>query len=340
VESKILLIRLKSIGDVLFTLPAVNLIRDNFPGARVTYLTSAENIQMVAGFSQLDEVFSIDRHQLRDRPIDGVKSFFKLLGRLRGERFSHVVDLQGYGETAFLTRWTGALHRWGSVYRPARRWAYTLGIDRDDRLHPGEWGRSLLIQCGLHATPVRNEFRLAEEHLRNARLFLTANGVDPGIPILYLQPFTSTPSRNWPLEAYRALAMEWRSRGVQVVFSGGPANRAALEPLRTDGFLVAAGLPRMTDAGLMKLSSLVVGGDTGFLHLATAMGTRVLMLKSPGSATWPFGHPDWVLAPEHSEPVASILLARVVEATAAILTGGGDRAGSRASIRPPVRLAQ
>ena len=65
-----------------------------------------------------------------------------------------------------------------------------------------------------------------------------------------------------------ALAGYWRARGWQVVFGGGPGDLTALEPARAEGFTVLAGQPRMTAAGLIKLSTVVVGGDTGFLHLA------------------------------------------------------------------------
>src|SRR5205823_5653620 len=157
----------------------------------------------------------------------------------------------------------------------------------------------LLGQCGLRLTPARNDFSLPEHDLELARAILAERGCDPGQPILYLQPFTSSAHKNWPLEKYLALARFWRARGVQVLFGGGPADPPALEPARAAGFVVLAGVPRMTDAGVMKLSSVVVGGDTGFLHLAVALGKRIVMLMKPagpGSAV-PFGHPDWVVAP-------------------------------------------
>ena len=320
----ILLIRLKSIGDVLFTLPAVHLVRENFPAARIVFLTSAENCTLLAGFAEVDQVIGLDRRELRDRPLAGAGAVLRLLRRLRHEGFSHIVDLQGYGETALLTRLIGAPRRWGSVYRAGRRWAYTRGLDRDDSIHPGEWGRSLLIRCGLTPRPARNDFTLPAEHTLLSRKFLAAHNCDSAKPILYLQPFTSTAERNWPLEKYHSLARHWRERGFLVLFSGGPVNRAALEPMRADGFLVAAGLARLTDAGLMKASALVVGGDTGFLHLATALGTRVLMLKVQGSSTGPFMHPEWILAPKAGQAVAEIPLETVLAETTAILAPRGN----------------
>ncbi len=57
----ILLIRLKSIGDILFLLPAVHRVRENFPGAKITFLTSRENASLLEGFREVDEIITLDR---------------------------------------------------------------------------------------------------------------------------------------------------------------------------------------------------------------------------------------------------------------------------------------
>ena len=59
-NENILLIRLKSIGDVLFTLPAVHRVRENFPGAKITFLTSRENAPLLEGFREVDGVITLD----------------------------------------------------------------------------------------------------------------------------------------------------------------------------------------------------------------------------------------------------------------------------------------
>src|SRR3974390_2072732 len=136
-DPKILLMRLKSMGDVVFTLPAVHLLRESFPRARITFLVSAENAPLLEGFREVDETISLNRARYRSgNPLHILTETFTLFRRLRGGRFSLVVDFQGYGETAWLARLSGAPRRWGSIYGPGRRWAYTHGVTRNDRLHP------------------------------------------------------------------------------------------------------------------------------------------------------------------------------------------------------------
>ena len=77
----------------------------------------------------------------------------------------------------------------------------------------------------------------------------------------------------------------------------------------------------------MKLSTLIVGGDTGFLHLAVALGKRVLMLMQyvgPGSAA-PYGHTDWALVPRGDLPLSSISPEEVIQASAEAFPSHGTK---------------
>ena len=323
-NENILLIRLKSIGDVLFTLPAVHAVRENFPGAKLYFLVSKENALLLRGFLEIDEVLPLDRAVYFSKNLPAMcRSTFELLRRLREPRFSRVIDFQGYGETEFFAWWSGAPQRSGSVYHPPRGWTYTRGVRRNKHIHPADGNLSLLQQCGLHIGEIRNEFVLPGDALDEAKQFFAAHNLDAARPTLFIQPFTSSPHKNWPLENFLALATHWRARGTQVTFGGGPSERAALEPARVAGFPVAAGTPLLVTAGLMKLSTVIVGADTGLLHLAVAMGRRVMMLmrfNAPGN-THPFRHADWTVMPPAGKSILEIPTTAVIEACARAFIG-------------------
>ena len=318
-NENILLIRLKSIGDILFTLPAVHAVRENFPDAKLHFLVSKENAPLLRGFSAIDEVIPLDRAVYSSKDLPAMcRSTLGLLRRLRKPKFSLAIDFQGYGETEMLSWWTGAPVRCGCVYNRARGWTYTRGVRRDDRIHPAEGCLSLLQQCGLRIGEIRNEFVPPGDALDEAGQFFAAHNLDAARPTLFIQPFTSSPQKNWPLENFLALAAHWRARGTQVIFGGGPSERARLEPARAAGFPVAAGTPLLVTAGLMKLSTVIAGADTGLLHLAVAMGRRVVMLirfNAPGN-THPFQHADWTVMPPAGKAVFEIPNTAVIEACA------------------------
>ncbi|HUB87663.1 MAG TPA: glycosyltransferase family 9 protein [Verrucomicrobiae bacterium] len=313
-DENILLIRLKSIGDILFTLPSVHAIRENFPGARLHFLVSRENAPLLRGFADVNEIIPLDRAIFRSWNFPAAcADAFRLVRQLRRKKFSLAVDFQGYGETALLGWWSGAPMRWGRE----REWLYTRGARHHHEVHPAGWNLSLLRQGGLRIGEIRNEFVLPAESFAEARKFFAANHLDETGPVLFIQPFTSTPAKNWPLDKFLELAGHWRSRGVPVIFGGGAAEREALEPARAAGFPVAAGVPLLVSAGLMKLSTLVIGADTGLLHLAVAMGKRVVMLmqsNAPGNSH-PFMHPEWAILPTARQAVSKIQVNTVIETT-------------------------
>jgi ADP-heptose:LPS heptosyltransferase len=270
---------------------------------------------------------TLDRTKLQSgNPLKIIPEFLRLLRSLRAGKFSLVVDFQGYGETAWLTWFTGAPQRWGSVYSKGRAWAYTRGIRRPGGLHLADWNLSLLRQCGLKIGRIQNEFILPQNALDAAKSFLSGEKLEVVKPTLFIQPFTSSPQKNWPLENYLAVARHWRARGAQVVWGGGPGDGAVLEPARREGFTVSAGVPLLVTGGLMQLSTLVLGGDTGALHLAVALGKRVLMLMheaSPGSPV-PFQHPEWVVEAPRPEAIGEISVAEVNAAVARGLNAPTD----------------
>jgi len=324
--ARILVIRLTAIGDVVLTLPAVSTLRQNFPAAKITFLTTTENAALLRGFRDVDETVALDRAAFRSgNPWRIGKEFFCLLRGLRAGKFLLAVDLQGNGESAWLTRFTGAPARWGVVHKAGRRHAFTQSVDRRREIHAAEMHLELLRHCGLNAAAARNEFFLPADALDAARDFFAANKIVPEKPVLFLQPFTSSPAKNWPLENYLALARHWQARGWQVVFGGGPADAAALEPVRALGFVISAGVPLLVTGGLMQLATLTVGGDTGALHLAVAQGKRVVMLMNTNrlGRPHPFRHAEWTLAPAIERKIANIAASTVIAACEAALEQAG-----------------
>lgn len=323
-ESNILVIRLKSMGDVVFALPVVHRLRDCYPNARLSFLVSAENAPLLQGFRDVDETIVLDRSRYRGgNPFHILGDTLSLIRRLRRGQYSLVVDLQSYGETAWLTRLSGAPRRWGCVHTTARPWAYTFTTSYSNKIHPVDCYLSLLNQGGLPLAAVRNEFVLPEAAMDEARQFLVEHQLAPGRPTLLIQPFTSTVTKTWPLERYLAVARHWRERGRQVIFSGGPADRPALEPVRQDGFAISAGRTLLVSGGLAKLSTLTLAGDTGLLHLATALGKRavgIIRSTAPGNK-YPYLHPEWAVTPVGSLNVRTIETEKVIAACEEALAG-------------------
>jgi heptosyltransferase-1 len=320
--ANILVIKWKSMGDLLFTIPAVHVLRENFPRARITYMTSAENAGIAMGFIEVDGRLVVDRKVFKSgNPLAMAGSTLDLLGRLRRARFDLVLDLQCYAETAAMAWLSGAPEIWGfQIGNRMRSAAYTRSLPRNDDLHPADANLELLAHCGVKGSPgmLPSGFRLPQTGRDEAREFLARNGVEESARVLFIQPFTSSPDKNWPLDRQMAVAEHWRGQGLRVIFGGGPQERDALKCAMVAGFPVCAGLTLPTVTWVVERAAAVVGGDTGLLHVATAMGRRVVMLmgpRRPGGCI-PYGHPDWVVAANPGQRVAEVPVERVNEAIA------------------------
>jgi ADP-heptose:LPS heptosyltransferase len=279
------------------------------------FLVSKEFAPLLRGFPRIDEVLCLDRAGFRSKNVSvTISNLLQLICKLRARKFSLAIDFQGYGETAWLSWMSGAPERWGGIYRFNRSWAYTRGVERDDSSHPAEGNLSLLGKCGLRIGEVHNEYILPADAITEAENFFTKNGLEKNKKTLFLQPFTSSPGKNWPLNNFLALARYFQPR-FQIIFGGGPAERNALKPAQEAGFVIAAGAPLLVSAGLIKLSTLAVGSDTGLLHLAVAMGKRVVMLMPhEGVTTRPFRHGDWAMAPAIGKTISEITVEEMVTA--------------------------
>jgi len=255
----ILLVRLKSMGDVLFTLPAVHALRAAFAEEPITFLVSKEYASLLQGFHGVSSIIELDRSRFRGfHPLKILTEACSLLRRMRRQQFRIAIDLQGYGETALLTRVSGAQERWGTVYRSARRWAYTKAVPRNMQIHPVDDHLALLKQNGMPCATVRNQFVLPQFAREKAAECFSKYNLRTDTPTVFIQPFTSASQKNWPLERYLEVAQLWRKREWQVLFGGGPEDRGALEPAVAAGYPVSAETPLLVSAGLANLSSFVL----------------------------------------------------------------------------------
>ena len=202
---QILLVRLRLIGDVVFTTPAIRALRRRFPEARLTYLVEESAAPVVAGNPHLDEVIAIPRTRGLRRVLDD----WKVARALRARRFDVVVDFHGGPRGSWLTWLTGAKRRIGYTV-VGRRWMYTTAVPRPRELRPrhsveNQWDLLQPLGIGGDAAPAFHvEMPVDAAVAAGVARRLAQAGVDSSHELVVVHVSSNSPFRRWPAESFAA----------------------------------------------------------------------------------------------------------------------------------------
>jgi lipopolysaccharide heptosyltransferase II len=314
---QILLVRLRLIGDVVFTTPAIRALRRHFPDARLTYLVEEAAAPVVRGNPHLDEVIAI----ARTHGLARVREDLRIGRMLRARRFDVVIDFHGGPRGSWLTWLTGAPRRIGYTVA-GRSWMYTTAVARPRELrrrHSVENQWDLLAALGLPAPDrARDPLEMVEDAEARAGIDrrLAAAGLGEGEPIVVMHVSAGNPFRRWPVESFAAVAAGLVNRDPTraVVLTSGPSERQAalVAGELARGQLGTAGrrILQIGEVSLTELRALVgraalyIGGDSGPLHVAGTTATPVVGLFGPTLAVRSMPWRDPQLPAEAVEPGA------------------------------------
>jgi len=303
---KILLIRLRLIGDVVFTTPAIRAVRRVFPHARLAYLVEPPALPVVAHNPHLDEVIVAERQAGWRRSA----SDLGLAWRLRRAAFDVVVDFHGGPRASWLTRATGAPRRIG--YEVAgRSWHYTDAVARPRELRPrhsveNQWDLLPILDSGLsrRPDPADDRVEMAESPEAAASLSrrLAESGVTAAHRIIVVHVSAGNPFRRWPADFFVELASRLGAEAPdrRIILTSGPSEAGAARAIaegarratrgREDTILTGEEFSLAELRSLVARAALFIGGDSGPLHVASTSDVPIVGLYGPTlpvrSAPW------------------------------------------------------
>ncbi|HYM62982.1 MAG TPA: lipopolysaccharide heptosyltransferase I [Thermoanaerobaculia bacterium] len=280
----ILVVRLSALGDVIHTLPAVAALRAALPRCRIGWVVEPPYRELIELVAPVDEVFTIGVKRWRRQSVSTTwREIQELRGAMREfARGAVAIDFQGLIKSAAIAWSSGARLRYGFERAAIREsWALmflnrTISVDRTH--HVVDWNLDLArgIVPSIGAAPPVDLSPFA------ARPSGTPASLSGRIVLL---PGAGRASKIWPAARFRdcARAIEARS-GKLPVIAWGPGEYELAESIAAGGCAEIApptGLRELT--WLLRESQLVIAGDTGPLHLAAALGTKVVALFGPTS---------------------------------------------------------
>jgi heptosyltransferase-1 len=285
--TRLLIVRLGALGDIVHAIPVAAALRRAFPAARIDWLVSAKHREI------LDLVPVIDRRLVINDRGDGSggTSLLGAIAELRRSRYDVAIDLQGLIKSAVLARLSGAPRVVGFSARYARERAarlfYTAAHDpgRGGLYDPRETRHVVDINLGLLGllgiTAPAREFPIEDVDSDAARGAREQTGGRYAL----LNPGAAWPNKRWPPARLAAIAVELRARhGLMSVVLWGPGEHALAVEVVAGANGAAVLSPRTTIADLVALArraALMVSGDTGPTHIAAALGTPIVGIYGP-----------------------------------------------------------
>ncbi|MDN5871546.1 MAG: glycosyltransferase family 9 protein [Nitrococcus sp.] len=285
--SRVLIIRLSAIGDIVMASGLIPVLRRKWPDAHLAWLAEPPGASLLEANPRLDEVIVWPRQRWRQlraqrRYAELLRSIRDFVARLRAQHYDLVLDLQGLLKSALWARLCGAPQRIGLASREgsARLMTEVLQPPRSDPRIGSEY--RYLAEClGLEASRFAMDLALTAADHQGARRALASHALVGDYAVLC--PFTTRAQKHWLDESWRVLARELAGRfGLASVMLGGSEARAGGE-----GIIGAAGVPMVNLAGTLSLresaaaiagARLLVGVDTGLTHMGTAAGIPTVAL--------------------------------------------------------------
>ncbi|HVQ39852.1 MAG TPA: glycosyltransferase family 9 protein [Pyrinomonadaceae bacterium] len=328
----ILVIDFGQLGDVVLSLPALRAIRERFPRARITVAVGKPGADVVTLSGYADESLVVDRVSLRDgfMPVS-VMRLFKLVKDVRRQKFDFVIDLHSLSETNVLGFLSGAPKRLFAC-RPGRSLDYLANFHPRPPAETDHHQRHIIDRYLDVLVPlqIKNAERLPVLKSRTMddatiEKTLKKSKAEAGSPLVGLFPGAGHPSRRWPLEQFASLAeFLIRNDQVKVLVFLGPEERALVKDIRQQFPASVIVLDQLTipqvAAAQARLAAFV-SNDTGPMHIASAVGTPVVLLldKRAPEGYLPQGDRHRVI---YNSVIGDITVDEVYEATRSILASG------------------
>jgi heptosyltransferase-1 len=260
-RSRILVVRLGAMGDIVHALPAVASLKHSYPASRVTWVVEPQWTPLLEGNPFVDRLVRMDR-----RTLGGLIRTWKAL---RTEEYDLAVDFQGLIKSALTV----------TAARPERIFGFHQSQVREQAA--ALFYSNKTISRAMHVVD-RNLDLAADAGAAN---ILRAFPLPPGRPegnlpagdFVLACPLAGWRSKQWPIQAYASLAERLRRElAIPLVLNGPPGSSF---PNAEAAIPHESGLPGLIDA--TRRAAAVLGVDSGPLHLAAALGKPGVAIFGP-----------------------------------------------------------
>jgi len=288
---RILVSRLRQIGDAILSLPVVDALRARFPDAVIDYLAEEGPAQAAIGHPAIATV-----HILPERGGAVLPAPWRVLSALRRANYDWVIDLYGNPRSAILAAWTGAPIRVGPT-RHGRRHLYSHHIPAVREPLSAVAHHLLALQSlGVEAPATEPRLHLGEAEERTGRDLLeeldsksgrggSAPRPEGDSPRIGLHVGNRWSAKRWPEDRFAALLRVLSRSDLRMVVLAGPGEEALARRIAAAApeskSVVVAGLPLRKYWSVVAALDVLVTNDGSPLHAGPALGVPTVGILGP-----------------------------------------------------------
>lgn len=295
----ILIVKPSSLGDIVHTLPAVQMLRQHYPDALMAWVVNDSLAGFLSVYPGVDEVIPFRRRRWA-KPLHW-HEFVGFLMELRQHHFDLAIDFQGLFRSGVVTWASGAPRRIGfQNAREGAGWFYTERIPLPANLRHALDRNVFLVQSalGVAADATMPELTRPHDSVREARRLLRQHGLDGDGPLLAVGPAARWPSKRWPPRFFAAVLDQVAQAlpGLRCWVLGTADESAEAQAVvqacsRARPVNLAGGTDLATLTEALRRSDALLTNDSGPMHLASALGVPTVALfgATDPELTGPYG---------------------------------------------------
>jgi len=282
----ILIVKISSLGDIIHALPAAVYLKKAHPQWKIHWLAEEAFAEVLKPLPWIDRVLSLNMRQLRkEKTLREIRKLWRTIRDIRAGGYDYVLDLQGNTKSGFFTLVSGAGQRFGFARNGVREWPNLLATNRKVALSEKDHhisDRALAVASSVLADRPR-EFseegylQAPDDSMVRVDEWLAENNPEKK-NIIVCHTGTTWKTKLWPQDCWEDLLrwMSLKGRYLPLLTWGNIEERKTAENIMTrmDGRVLLWPGGDLGDLmALLSKADLVLGSDTGPVHMAAALGT-------------------------------------------------------------------